>query len=174
MANFNGHLTIEGLDQVLKGLERADQKVQQAAFQGMQRGALEIINDAKRNLRDNGSVVTGLLRQSGKVQKTGELSLDAGFFDTQNKGHGYAAYVEYGRRAGKWPPIDEMAQWAYKKFHMTDRKEARTAGFLIARKIGQEGSRPHPFFGPAIEKNKTRIVAAVRDAIRRVTGKDTI
>ena len=170
MAQFNGHLSVEGLDTVLKGLKKADKAVQRAAFRGLQQGAMGIINEAKRNLRDNLSVVTGLLRQSGKVQKTGELSLDAGFFDSQNKGHGYAAYVEYGRRAGKWPPIDEMAQWARKKFRLQDEKEARSIGFLIARKIGTQGSTPHPFFGPAVEKCKTKI----RDEVRRETSKDNL
>lgn len=174
MADFNGHLSVEGLDTVLKGLEKADKAVQRAAFTGLQKGALEIINEAKRNLRNNTSVVTGLLRASGKVQKTGELSLDAGFFDTQNKGHGYAAYVEYGRRAGKMPPPDELAQWAYKKFQLADRKVASSIGWAMAIKIAREGTKPHPFFGPAIEKCKTKILNHVRDAIRRATSKDNI
>ena len=170
MADFNGHISVEGLENVLRGLEKADRTVRKAAFRGLQAGGLDIINEAKGNLRENMSVVTNLLRSSGKVQKTGEESLDVGFFDTQNKGHGYAAYVEYGRRAGKWPPIDEMAQWVRKKFRIPDEREARSIGFLVARKIGTQGSTPHPFFWPAVEKCKTKILDRIRDAVRNATN----
>ena len=173
MADFNGHLSVEGLDTVLKGLEKADKAVQQAAFRGLQKGAMEIINEAKRNLRDNMSVVTGLLRASGKVQKTGELSLDAGFFDTQNKGSGYAFYVEYGRRAGKMPPIYILKQWFVKKYGVEERI-AWAYATNMAKRVAQEGTKPHPFFGPAVEKCKTKILNHVRDEIRRATSKDSL
>ena len=64
-----GSITIEGLDEVLRGFDRAEKSVRDAAFRGLERGAMNIIADAKVNLRNNGSVVTGLLRASGKVQK---------------------------------------------------------------------------------------------------------
>ena len=162
-----GSIELEGLDKLLKELENCDRDVVEAALAGLEAGGMEIIANAQDNLRENGSVVTGLLRQSGHVIRKGD-DITAGFFDTTNK-TGYAEYVEYGRRAGKFPPIDEMMAWAYKKFHMKDWKEARSAGFLIARKIAQEGSEPHPFFGPAVKKNHSKIVKAVRDAVRRKT-----
>ena len=163
-----GSITIEGLDEVLRGFDRAEKSVRQAAFLGLQKGAMNIIADAKVNLRNNGSVVTGLLRASGKVQKTGEYSLDAGFFDTKNR-TGYAAYVEYGRRAGKMPPPDELEQWAYKKFQMKDRKAARAAGWAMAVHIAKNGTQPHPFFQPASKANTRSIIEAVRAAIKKET-----
>ena len=163
-----GALTIEGLDEVLRGFDRAEKRVRQAAFVGLQKGAMNIIADAKVNLRNNGSVVTGLLRSSGKVQKTGEYSLDAGFFDTKNM-TGYAAYVEYGRSSGKMPPPDELEQWAYKKFQMKDRKAARAAGWAMAVRIAEKGTKPHPFFQPAVKANTRSIIEAVRAAINKET-----
>ena len=163
----NGAIELEGLDQVLKALDKADKTVVEAAMKGLEAAGMEIIADAKVNLRENGSVVTGLLRAAGRVIRK-ENDVTVGFFDTTNKS-GYAEYVEYGRRAGKFPPLDEMAAWAYKKFHMKDWALARSAGFLIARKIATKGSEPHPFFNPAVKKNKSKILNAVRDAVRKAT-----
>ena len=162
-----GSIELEGLDKFLKALEGADRKVVDAALEGLEAGGMEIIADAQRNLRDNSSVVTGLLRQSGKVTRK-EDDITVGFFDTTNR-TGYAEYVEYGRRSGKFPPVDQLVAWAYKKFHMKDWKLARSAGFLIARKIAEKGSEPHPFFEPAVKKNNSKILNAVRDAVRKAT-----
>ena len=164
-----GSISVEGLDKLLRQFDTASKEVRKAAMQGLQRGGLNIIADAQMNLRDNTSVVTGLLRQSGKVQKVDEDNLDVGFFDTLNRQSGYAFYVEYGRRAGRMPPPDELAQWAYKKFQLHDRKQALQAGWALAIKIAREGTQPHLFFVPAIEKNKSRIVDAIRSSIKDKT-----
>lgn len=158
-------ISVEGLNEVLRKLNNADKEVRKAASAGMQRAGLDIIADAQMNLRANMSVVTGLLRQSGKVQKIDDDTLDVGFFDTQNRQTGYAFYVEYGRRAGKLPPPDELAQWAYKKFRIKDRKAAEAMGWALAKKIAKEGTHPHPFFVPAVEKNKKQIIETLQNAI---------
>lgn len=159
-----GSISVEGMNEVLAAIRRVAPQVQQATMKGLQEGGLAIIADAKDNLRQNHSVVTGLLRASGKVQKVDDETLDVGFFDTQNR-QGYAEYVEYGRRSGRFPPLQNLAAWAYKKFHLKDWRAANALGFQIARKIAREGSTPHPFFSPAIEKNKETIVKKVREAV---------
>jgi len=162
----NGALKLEGLDQVLKALDDTTPMVKEAVMQGLEKGGLDIIADAQNNLRNNGSVVTGLLRQSGKVQRTKDKSeIDAGFFDTTNRGSGYAFFVENGRRAGKMPPPDELIQWAYKKLRL-DAKAAAAAGWAIAKRIAKQGTKPHPFFKPAVERNKQKIMQRVQDALK--------
>lgn len=164
----NGSIRLEGLDEVLKNLEGMKPVVQKAAMKGLQAGALDIIADAQNNLRNNGSVVTGLLRQSGKVQKTDDSTIDAGFFDTTNRSSGYAFFVEYGRRAGKMPPPYELIQWAYKKLRL-DAKAAASAGWALAKKIAKQGTKPHPFFKPAVERNRKKIMQHVQVAIEEKT-----
>ena len=162
----NGSISIEGLDQVLQALDKTSPLVKEAAMKGLEKGGLDIIADAQGNLRSNGSVVTGLLRQSGKVQKVDESNLDVGFFDTTNRGSGYAFYVENGRRAGKMPPPDELIQWAYKKLRLSA-EAAKAAGWALAKKIAKAGTKPHPFFKPAIEKNKEKILQRAQDALNK-------
>ena len=162
----NGSIRLEGLDEVLRNLEGIKPVVQKAAMKGLQAGALDIITDAQTNLRTNGSVVTGLLRQSGRTQKVDELTLDVGFFDTSNKGSGYAFYVENGRRAGKMPPPDELIQYCRKKLRMSER-EAKKAGWAMALRIARKGTRPHPFFNPAINKNRKKILDRLKNEIKK-------
>lgn len=56
----------------------------------------------------------------------------------------YWKYVEYGRRAGKMPPIDAIARWITIKPIVPNPTngrvpDTRQLAFLIARKIGREG-----------------------------------
>lgn len=152
MDDRNGYIKVEGLEELSRALAAADSKVCEAAMQGLEAAAMNIVADAQQNLRHNGSVVTGLLRQSGHVERKGD-EVTAGFFDTQNVNSGYALYVEFGRRAGKMPPPDSLAAWAYKKLHLKDWKAARALGWAWAKAIAKKGTQPHPFFVPAVNKN---------------------
>lgn len=163
-----GSIQLEGVDQLLKQLAKYDREIVNAAMDGIAAGAQHTIDEAKMNLRDNGSVITGLLRRSGHVERKGD-EITAGFFDTTNRNSGYAMFVEYGRRAGKMPPPDEIGAWVYKKFHLKDWKAANSIGWAVAKRIAQEGTQPHPFFGPAVKKNYNKIVKAVRDTVRKFT-----
>lgn len=56
----------------------------------------------------------------------------------------YWKYVEYGRRPGKMPPIDAIAEWIRIKPIIPEPingkvPDTRQVAFLIARKIGREG-----------------------------------
>ena len=62
-------IQLEGLDELLRGFQKEKKEVRDAAMKGLKEAALDIIADAKLNLRRNRSVVTGLLRASGKVQQ---------------------------------------------------------------------------------------------------------
>jgi hypothetical protein len=150
-----------------------------AGMRGLEKAAMNIIADAKENLRGNESVVTGQLRASGRVQRAqdDDQALDAGFAST------HAFYVEYGRRSGKMPPPELLVEWLRKKNlgnkaltsainilngKRRTRKNAYTRGDLLlsaawglAKHIAKKGTKPHPFFGPAVEKNQK----AVSDAI---------
>lgn len=158
-----GNIRLEGMDELFRNLDRHGRDAVKSAMQGLTKAGMAIVNDAKANLRDNGSVVTGQLRASGRVVKDGADAIEVGFF---GDGRGYAEYVEYGRRAGKMPPVSALVQWAHKKLRLPD-KAAKSAGFLMARAIAKKGTRPHPFFVPALEKNRQAIDDAVAEAVRK-------
>lgn len=158
---------IEGVEQVNARLAALGPEVLRAADRGLKTAGMHIIADAQDNLRNLHINTTGRLSQSGKVQPANG-GYDVGFMSDK----AYAGAVEYGRRAGRIPPPDEMGQWAYQKLRIRDRKKARAAGWALAVSIGKHGTRPHPFFKPAVDKNLTRITAAVRDAVQQVTNRN--
>lgn len=172
-----GYIALEGVGDLQKALAGANGQIVEAAIVGLEKAALNIIADAKMNLRDNGSVVTTNLRSSGRVSRKGN-DVTAGFFDTTNKNSGYALYVEFGRRSGGMPPPDEMAAWANKKFHLKDWKVANAMGWAWAKAIAEKGTQPHPFFVPAVNKNTKGhgvggVMNSVSEAIRKVLRHST-
>lgn len=160
-----GAIYVEGLDELLRKMDRLPADVQRECFKAMQTASLDIIADAKGNLRVNGSVVTGNLRASGKVQKVDDKTLDVGFFSSDAKDKGYASYVEHGRKPGKMPPPDILEAWAYKKFRLSH-KEARSAAWALARSIAKKGTKARPFFEPAVESGWRKMIDKIAKIVK--------
>lgn len=84
----------------------------------------------------------------------------------------YWKYIEYGRKAGKRPPINAILTWVRKKgitprngIKMSDRSLA----FLIAKKIGKVGIKPRPVLFEKIIKSKnfeTNVLKALQKDIK--------
>ena len=177
---------VEGERELFLNMQKTLDGTTKAAMRGLEKAALNIIADAKRNLKDNGSVVTGQLRASGKVQMVEgrDDELDAGFFSQDGTG-GYAAYVEYGTRGSSKRKLGWMIrlikEWLKKKTSgseafIAEAKEAKMnpdrllsqKAYFIARKIIKKGTKPHPFFTPAVENNKKAVNDAIAMAVKQV------
>ena len=159
-----GAIYVEGLDELLRKMDRLPAEVQRECFRAMQSTSLDIIADAKTNLRVNGSVVTGNLRASGKVQKVDDKTLDVGFFSSDSD-KGYARYVEYGRRPGKMPPPDILEAWAYKKYRLSH-KDARSMAWALARSIAKKGTKARPFFEPAVDSGWRKMIDKIAKIVK--------
>lgn len=183
-------MTLEGYKELYVNLDKHEKAITKAAMEGLKRAGMNIIADAKENLRSNGSVVTGQLRASGKVQKVegDKHSLDVGFF-AKGKDTGYAYFVEYGRRAGNMPPVDMLMEWMRKRTsksralksalaHIEGRRVRRetaytkdyllrSAAWGLAKWIAKNGTRPHPFFAPAVEKNKASVENVIANEVKQ-------
>ena len=164
---------LDGEKELYENMQKRMDLSTEAGRKALQTAGLKIVAEAKENLRKNRSVVTGMLRASGKVQKVANDadSVDAGFFGDQSRG-GYAYYVENGRRAGKMPPVDEIAQWFKKKHRIADMKEALSRAWGLAKRIAREGTQPHPFFKPAIESTKKDVEQILKEAIKKEIDKN--
>jgi hypothetical protein len=118
----------------------------------------EVVARAQRNIGAI-RVVGGKRRRidsSGKLRKSLTFSLRnrSGVYDLTFKAKGdaavYANVVEEGRAPGKrQPPVDAILQWMKDKpirlrsasgFVKTTEAKKRAVAFLIARKIGKEGT----------------------------------
>lgn len=125
-----------------------------------------IIAEAQRTLWRKRNVATGLLVNSGAVKEGADNSILAGFPTI------YAYYVEFGRRAGKWPPFRFIYEWVRVRHLAYDDEEARQKAFLIQRSIGNKGTKPHPFLKPAFEKNKRLYEQVIRKGAAKIMNKD--
>ena len=159
-----GAIYVEGLDELLRKMDSLPAEMQRKCFKAMQSASLDIIADAKNNLRVNGSVVTGNLRASGKVQKVDDKTLDVGFFSSDSE-KGYARYVEYGRKPGKMPPPDILEAWAYKKFRLSH-KDARSMAWALAHSIAKKGTKARPFFEPAVESGWRKMIDKIAKIVK--------
>lgn len=192
MSADNISISLEGVDDFFKQLEKKGKSLGLEGRKALQKGAQIIVNEAKANLKRNGSISSTKLHNSGKVQKVASNpdAVDAGFFSSETKG-GYAYFVEYGRRSGKMPPPEDLVEWVRKKnLHnraldsainfLNGRRRTRTAKYTkadlllsaawgVAKGIAKKGTRPHPFFGPAVDKHKQAVVDAIAEAINKET-----
>lgn len=148
-------MKLEGVRELQLAINRKIAQVGEASMEGLEAVGSTIIAEAKDNLRRNRTNNNMQLSGSGRVQKKQDGTLDAGFF-SQDTTQGYAAYVEFGRgpstRKGAIPLAQTLKAWVHRKLGVPYGKELETATFLIARKIHRKGTRPQPFFTPAIKK----------------------
>lgn len=181
---------IEGERQLYANMQKSLFSITEAGRKGLRQAGMNIIADAKDNLRGNHSVVTGQLRAMGKVQKVEDDpdAIDAGFF-AQGSSQGYAYFVEYGRRATKTSEkgnptlFQAIKQWLRKKGAVAKGSALRSAAVfqgrsvdkmldslaaMITKSIHKKGTKPHPFFAPAVEKNKADIERAIGNEIKEV------
>ena len=163
-------VTITGLPELNAALQKLGPAVLAAADRGLKSAGMHIIADAQDTLKRENINTTGLLSQSGRVERTNE---DGGGYDVgfMNGEKSYASAVEYGRQPGRIPPPDVMEAYARKKYHVQDRKTARAIGWGLAVNIGKHGTHPHPFFGPAVQRNQGRVVSTLQSAMAQVINR---
>lgn len=75
---------------------------------------------------------------------TYHINLNGSYFELIFSLQDYYYYLEYGRRAGKQPPIEAIEEWIRVKpiipYAVNGKvPDTRQLAFLIARKIGREG-----------------------------------
>ena len=182
-------IKVEGVRGLRADFSKATKKIDAAANEALQALGLEIVAEAKENLRRNRTYASGDLIASGKVQKDKDGTIDAGFFSAESD-KGYAAAVEFGRGPSKKRSPDgitlqqSLKAWINKKMtNPTGGKNAidsaavfakktraeivDTVAFLIARKIHREGTKAQPFFVPAVKMFEGKVQQYVDRYIKR-------
>lgn len=159
-------VNVQGIKELKISLEEFSERTEIEINKRLGAIGAAVLREAKTNLRNNGTNTFHNLERSGLVTDI-EGGVAVGFHAR------YAAAVEFGRRAGKRPPMQPIDDWLNKKGLVTGQspiaiRRRRSAAFLIARNIGRFGTRPQPFFYPAFEKYKPKIVSAMADSINKV------
>ena len=79
----------------------------------------------------------------------------------------YWQYVEEGRKPGKMPPIKNIYEWIRYKRPMQEKIQqspdkiaaTKSLAYVIARKIGQKGTKAQPFVTPSLKQVTTQTLA---------------
>lgn len=83
----------------------------------------------------------------------------------------YWKYIENGRKAGKFPPIDAISKWIEIKpvmpYPLKNGKLPTTPqlAYLIARKIGLEGIEPKPILQKSVDEIMEDIYKDIENAL---------
>lgn len=156
------------LQQLNMNFEQFARELQGVCKEALKNLGQRVISDAQTRLRRNKNVATALLINSGAVKEGTDNAILAGFPTM------YAYFVEFGRRAGKWPPFRYIYEWVRVRHFAADDEEARRIAFLIQRSIGKRGTKPHPFLKPAFEKNRGLLKQILIKGAAKIMNKDYV
>lgn len=151
------------LDQFARRCERLGGELAEGARRGLRSAAYRL----------EGLVVEALAEpgEGGRFppQDTGELSrsvhttpVDDGAVVSADAPH--AAFIEFGTRPHR-PPLQPLADWAYRKGLADTDEEALLVARRIAEAIARRGTRPRHFMARAVERLRRRGI--VHREIRR-------
>lgn len=187
-------LVIEGLEKLIELIGQSGDLREEIYFpvhDAMGQAGKLLEDQIKQNLTDNDSVATGDLRAS--VSSSEVQVLKEAIFVEVGAGRGlpYAKAVEYGTKPHTPPlSITEPGQPLYEWVRIkqitrpysvrTGRQmrskakqmdENRTMARAIWAHIRKYGTKAHPYFAPAIEQTKERIVKLFEEAIEKMAEK---
>lgn len=111
----------------------------------------QITANLKADIKGKSLTPHGVLNASGKLA-------DSIRYEADNNGLkvfalDYFYYVEKGRKGGKRPPMKVIEQWITDKGILIEEKKKKSLAFLIARKIGQEGTSIYQQGGTQLLEN---------------------
>lgn len=153
MTKFSAKLSKKERRRLGKILKRQKLAKEKGLVNMFKAAALQTVTEAKKEV----PVFGGVLRSSLKMLKadSNDLIFEVG---TDVK---YAKSVEFGRKSGKMPNIDELKRYARLKFN------DENAAFPIALKIKKDGTKPQPYLNPAFEEEKKRLIRQLRGKYER-------
>ena len=143
MSGFN--LEIKGLNELMKTVEKYPNISEKHINKAINRSLIRIQDQAKKNAPSGD---TQQLRQNWKITM-GRFagSLESG---AKNGGFSYGLAVEFGSKPHFIPVKNNpmFRLWA---------ERSGLNPYAVSRSIGKKGTKPKPFFQPAIDSNKNKI-----------------
>lgn len=122
------YIEIEGFEEFLQDIqdiEDIDGEAQRMFYNTM----AAVMSVLEQQIGGRTPVNVGALRGSYYQNIRGQRAQMEGIYGTPLN---YALPVEFGRRAGKMPPIDPIQAWVKRKLGVGDEKESRAIAWAIA------------------------------------------
>jgi hypothetical protein len=192
--NPNIQVDRQSLQRLNMNMNQFNKELNKVCKEALKNLGQRIVSQAQRTLWSKHKSVTGTLQTSGATKEAADGTILAGFSSI------YAYYVEFGRKAGKYPPFRFIYEWVRQRHltpapkkastyipfrfrpkrvkkvrqkHLTSgTKEEKSIAYLIQRKIGEVGTKPTPFLKPAFEKNKRLYESILKKGAEKIMNKD--
>lgn len=97
-----------------------------------------IVKQLKSDIMNKDVTSFGPVNASGKLRDSIRYEVSDGTLRVYALGYSY--YLEHGRKPGKRPPKESIAQWIQDKGIVPDGISVNSLAYLIARKIGEKGT----------------------------------
>ena len=129
--------------------------------------AEQIVDIYRKELESKGIPASGTLGDTASV----EVEMNGTKLVVSLNLEHYWRYVEYGRRPGKMPPIDNIEEWIRVKPIVPNAMNgkvptSRQLAFMIARKIGREGTKARrPLEATVYSDGFESVMDAIKDEI---------
>lgn len=148
------------IDVEIRGLERLRRKLEevpQAARELMERATRFAHEEAQRRAKPHAADKGTLAATVKFAIAPGPIPLHARVFTAS----GIAETVESGRRAGQRPPVASIGRWAASHGIATN-------PWMLAKEIGQRGTRGVKFMAGAVEATQKRMGDFIRETERAI------
>lgn len=165
-------IRITGAKEIVRALEVAGDRGRRLAAAALYQEAERVMSDSKQEVAVG---VDGVLRASGFVR----LPTDDGRKIEVEMGYGgaaagYALYVHEGTgpavgRPKYFPPVEALKPWVRKKLGVSE-SELDSVAFLVARKVGQKGTKPTKYLEKPLRKRAVGMGRRIADKIRAGLG----
>lgn len=141
-------------------------KARDVIVQELARAMVEVTEGIADTARLLAPVDRGILRSSifTEVKPGSGTVFVTGLVATGKQASAYDRAVEFGSRP-HWVPIAPLKGWARRV--LGDEK----AAWAIQRAIARRGTRPHPYFGPAVDEAQREAPTIFRDAHHRIAAR---
>lgn len=180
--NVSVTVKVQGLDELLKRMDRADAitveehgRAMMTAMTHLQAETIGSMEDAaveNQQAMASGSIplapanperVQNILQSKVTNQGTNVRG------EMKSKGHKtfYLTMIENGRAAGKFPPVAKMTAWAEETLGMSE-GDAKRYGRQLAKRIGGSGIRGTPVLEKSLNKTIPQILNAFDQANERI------
>lgn len=123
----------------------------------------KLINNNKSS---SGTLIKSIKAEPAKLQGnlyTGSLSLAE-----------HWKYVEYGRKPGKFPPINNLITWVQEKnllprpTTLSEANKIKSLAYLIGRKIAKDGIQPGGYLGSSLDE----VLAKYDNKLKQAVSQD--
>lgn len=97
--------------------------------------SLENISNEIKNVMSSKGI-----NNTGDAANSLEIIIDEGNNSVKLIGNDYIYYLNYGRGAGKFPPVQNIRDWVRSKLGISDEKQNKQIGYLVGKKIAEQGT----------------------------------